>query len=84
MVIMASRIVASSRGSVSWDAAQKMVREKIRERKIGEKCSRKTIGHSSIPQSVILSDWSIFTGFVNARALLMQTRNAIWPQSETF
>ena len=83
-----TRVVASSRRSVSQGAAQKTVREKIK--KAGREEARErpwenlTKGRSGIPGSYIPSDWSILTYFVNTRALLTQMRYAIWRRSETF
>ena len=80
--------LASSRRSVSQGAVEKTAREKLEKARREEARERLweniTRGRSGIPGSGIPSDWSIFTGFVNTRALLAQMRYVIWQRSETF
>ena len=45
---------------------------------VGVRKRKNACGQFEIPGSVIPSDWSILTGFVNTRALLEQMRYAIW------
>ena len=63
----------------AWRAREKRHRgEASREKAKEHPWVNLTKGRSGISGSAIPSDWSILTGVVNIRALLMQMRNAIW------